>query len=147
MTDLHKLLRECRDHFSASHGFSLWHSDAAALLKRIDAALDEPQEQNVAPQPSTADQDTAPSQEGVGQGDAASATPDATPRTDALNREHYHSSMADAAGMGTEIPCEEAYGQIYNLSCELERELTTLRASIEAAGREVPEEPTDWGRK
>ena len=51
-----------------------------------------------------------------------------TPRTDALSSAHYNTSCADAAGMGVEIPCEEAYVKMCTHASQLERE---LRAACE----------------
>ena len=47
MTDRHKLLRECREELQESIDNEGKLASFAALIKRIDAALAEPQEQNV----------------------------------------------------------------------------------------------------
>lgn len=54
----------------------------------------------------------------------------ATPRTDELTQAHYASACADAAGMGTEIPCEQAYFEVVVLAKNLERALSAAEAEL-----------------
>ena len=67
-----ELLRECQDAFGNIHTYAhktdFVLKESSDMLKRLDAALaGKDGLKNAAPQPSTADSYTVPSQEGVGQ--------------------------------------------------------------------------------